>query len=539
MSLFFRFSKQVSKKAKDAVQPHVTKVGSGLTPTNAAPDELLGELFQDVQLRRIHDDGKTFVDLVPKTRLSKVLKLYEAQRQDPHFDLHAFVDQHFKEYIFQAEEAYTSDPKKKIEEHIDRLWTVLTRRTFRNRGSLMALPYPYIVPGGRFSEMFYWDTYFIMLGLARSGHYEEVEGMIKNYAYLIRKVGYIPTASRTYLLSRSQPPFFAMMIHLLAESQGKTVYIRYLPYLLAEHRFWMKGYKDLSSEKSATQRVVRMPNGITLNRYYDKKSTPRPESYKEDVEAAHEAKNRIASQVYRDLRAGAESGWDFSSRWFKDDKDISTIHTTDMVPVDLNCLLVELERTIAYTYDLLKQPILAKRFRQRAEARSAAIREYCWSPTDKFFFDYDIKTKKPSPHWTLAGAYPLYLKVASDDEAAAAAREIKRRFLKEGGLTTTTVKTGQQWDAPNGWAPLQWVTIQGLRNYGHHELADEIQHRWVNTVTESYKKHGKIVEKYDVFEPRAFAGGGEYELQDGFGWTNGVLLALLADKGSNKSQKGS
>lgn len=526
MALFFKFK----RKMKDVVQPHVTKVGSGLTPTSAAPDELLGELFQDVQLRRIHADGKTFVDLVPKTRLSKILKLYEAERQNPHFDLRAFVEKHFKEYIFQTEEAYKSDPNYAVEEHIDRLWSVLTRRTYRSRGSLMALPYPYIVPGGRFSEMFYWDTYFIMLGLATTGRYDEIDNMMKNYAYLIRKVGYIPTASRTYLLSRSQPPFFALMVRLLAEGQGKSVLVRYLPYLLAEHRFWMKGYKELSPDNPAYQRVVLMPSGAVLNRYYDKKSTPRPESYKEDVETAHEAKDRIASQVYRDLRAGAESGWDFSSRWLKDGKNLHTIHATDIVPVDLNCLLVELEQTIADAYQMLKQPILARRFRHKAEERAAAIREYCWSAKNKYFFDYDIKQKAHTPHWTLAGAFPLYLNVASEGEAQAAARELKRRFLKDGGFLTSLVDTGQQWDAPNGWAPLQWTTIQGLRNYGQHDLANEAKKRWVNNVTGLYEKHGKLVEKYNVVDPGVIAGGGEYELQDGFGWTNGVLLALLLER---------
>lgn len=526
MPLFFKFR----NKVKNVVQPHVTKVGSGLTPTGAAPDELLGELFQDVQLRRIHADGKTFVDLVPKTRLKKILKLYEQQRQNPSFDLHAFVEKHFKEYIFQAEEAYKSDPNYKIEEHVDRLWTVLTRRTYRNRGSLMALPYPYVVPGGRFSEQFYWDTYFIMLGLSVTGRYSEIEGMMKNYAYLIRKVGYIPTASRTYLLSRSQPPFFALMVRLLAEGEGKSVLVRYLPYLLAEYRFWMRGSKDLTPDNPVNQRVVLMPSGAILNRYYDKKSTPRPESYKEDVETAHAAKDRIASQVYRDLRAGAESGWDFSSRWFKDGKNLHTIHTTDIVPVDLNCLLVELEQTIADAYQFLRQPILARRFRKKAEERAAAIREYCWSSKAKFFFDYDFKEKKLSPRWTLAGVFPLYLNVASEAEVNAAAREIKRRFLKAGGVVATPNETGEQWDSPNGWAPLQWATIQGLRNYGQYELANEIKSRWIKTVTDHYNTHGKLVEKYNVVTPDAVAGGGEYQLQDGFGWTNAVLLALLLER---------
>ena len=368
----FNFKKPFSAFKK--LQPHLTKVSSGLLPPDASPDELLGELFQDVQLRRVHADGKTFVDLVPSARLKRVLKIYKAQRQRPDFDLKLFVQRYFQQYINQAEEAYEANPSNTPEEHINELWSVLQRSTYKQRGSLMALPYPYVVPGGRFSEQFYWDTYFIMLGLATAGRYDEIEGMMKNYAFLIRKVGYIPTASRTYLLSRSQPPFFAAMVRLLAEEKGKSSLVRYLPYMLKEYNFWMKGSKELSPDNPALHRVVLMPNGAILNRYFDKKRTPRPESYKEDVETAHAAKDRTASRVYLDLRAGAESGWDYSSRWFRDEKHIDTIHTTEIIPVDLNSLLYDLERTIADTYSYLHQSILAKRFRKRAERRAEAIR---------------------------------------------------------------------------------------------------------------------------------------------------------------------
>lgn len=521
MPSFFNF--------KNKIQPHVTKV-SGFVPTSAPPDEALGDLFQDVQLRRVHADGKTFVDLVPRIRIKKIAKLYEQQRQNPNFHLQDFVKKYFDEHTFQIESAYKSDPNYKIEEHVDHLWRVLRRQTPRNRGSLMALPYPYVVPGGRFSEQFYWDSYFIMLGLASSGRFSDIEGMMKNYAYLIRKIGFIPTASRTYFLSRSQPPFFALMVRLLVEGKGKTQLIQYLPYLLAEYRFWMKGAKELSAEQPAVKRVVRMPNGTILNRYFDNKSTPRPESYREDVEIATQASSRTASRLYRDLRAGAESGWDYSSRWFKDGKHLTSINTTEAVPVDLNCLLAELEHTIADAYTLLRQRLLAKRYRVKAEKRIAAIQEYCWSKRDHYFFDYDFVAGKRTGRWTLAGVFPLYLNVANENQAHAAAKMLREKFLKKGGLVTTLENTGQQWDWPNGWAPLQWAAIVGLRNYGEHELASEIKKRWIKTVRDGYLEQGKLVEKYNVVHPGKAGGGGEYALQDGFGWTNGVLLALLDER---------
>ncbi|MBL8160325.1 alpha,alpha-trehalase TreF [Candidatus Saccharibacteria bacterium] len=502
---------------------------TGLIPAEKAPDELLGELFSDVQLRRIHSDGKTFVDLVSERRLRQIAKSYRKAKLQPGFDLHKFVEEHFKGYTFDAG-SYQASADRPAKEHIEKLWPMLTRQTYRPRGSLMPLPYPYVVPGGRFLEQFYWDTYFIMIGLAAGGHYEMIDDMMKNYAYMIRKIGYIPTANRTYFLTRSQPPFFAQMVRLLAAAKGRRVYVQYLPYMLAEYRFWMKGIKDVRAGAHAVNRVVRMPDGSILNRYYDKKQTPRPESYKEDVETAMRAEGRTPSQVYLDLRAGAESGWDFSSRWFRDPQDISTIHTTDIIPVDLNSLLYGLEQTIATAYGILKQSLLARRFERKAAARAEALQRYCWNDARGYYYDYDFVAGQQTDAETLAGVFPLFFRMPSSSQAVRVADKLEADFLKPGGLATTLAHTPQQWDSPNGWAPLQYIAIAGLRNYGLNQLANEVKERWLDACNTVYNAESKFVEKYNVYEPHNLGGGGEYELQDGFGWTNGVYMALSLDK---------
>jgi alpha,alpha-trehalase len=298
--------------------------------------------------------------------------------------------------------------------------------------------------------------------------------------------------------------------------------------MLLEYRFWMKGKRTLARrEHKALARIAEMPNGIFLNRYYDNKATPRPESLREDVVTAQEATDRKSDRLYLHLRAGAESGWDFSSRWFTDPNDIRTIHTADIVPVDLNSLLYMLEETIAETYHLLRQPLLARKFQEAADQRRKGLLEYCWSHEEGFFVDYNFHHQRQTGRLTLAGVFPLYAKMATSKQAAAVAKRIEQDFLKNGGLVATLIETGQQWDAPNGWAPLHWVTIEGLRNYGHHHLADEIKKRWIETNLRVFREKGKMVEKYDVVTPGGVGGGGEYPLQDGFGWTNGVLAALL------------
>ncbi len=504
-----------------------------LIRTSKSPDEALGELFEEVQHNKIYDDGKTFVDLVPRTRMRTIQQEYKLARTDPNFDLREFVSRHFYEFApHKTKEEFVTNPHRTVSEHIHLLWDVLERRNRLNRGSLIALPHSYIVPGGRFSEQFYWDSYFIMLGLAADGRWKMIEGMVKNFAFMIRKFGYIPTANRTYFLSRSQPPFFSHMVRLLASNRGRTrTFAEYLPYMLKEYRFWMKGRIKLSkSEHKAISRVVQMPNGMYLNRYYDNKMTPRPESLTEDVTTASEIPDREADRLYLHLRAGAESGWDFSSRWFIDENDIRTIHTADIIPVDLNCLLYQHEATIAESYRQIKNPILAKKFQRLADRRAQAIQTYCWDDKAQFFVDYNFHHMQPTGQLSLAGIFPLYARIATKQQADAVVRRIEKDFLKQGGLISTLTDNGQQWDAPNGWAPLQWIAIEGLRNYGYHELANEIKHRWIRVNMKVFAEKHKLVEKYNLESGNGLGGGGEYPLQDGFGWTNGVLAALLAEK---------
>ena len=516
---------------EEQLKSALVSTAGALMLTKSSPDESFGDLFAAVQLRQVYDDGKTFIDLIPRGRIRQIKREYELEKNDPNFDLHEFVNRHFYAFEHTGKE-YHTDGRHSPRTHIGHLWEVLERRNRRDRGSLIAIPYPYVVPGGRFSEQFYWDSYFIMLGLAADGRWGMIKNMMGNYAYMIRKFGFIPTANRTYFLSRSQPPFFSHMVKLLARHQSRTLtLLEYLPYMLSEYRFWVKGRRTLSKEDGvvAMRRVVRLPDGAIVGRYYDNKVTPRPESLREDVETFDKAGHDNSEKMYLDLRAGAESGWDFSSRWFRDPQDISSIHTTDIVPVDLNCLLYHLESTIAETYQLMYQPLLARKFRRLAEKRMGAIHKYMWSDKEQFFVDYDFRTGKPTSALTLAGVFPLYTKVATPAQAKAVAARLEKDFLKKGGLTTTLVENGQQWDSPNGWAPLQWVAIQGLREYGYHALADKIKKAWVKTCVDTFEREGKMVEKYNVVEPGKLGGGGEYTLQDGFGWTNGVLAVLLEE----------
>ncbi len=499
------------------------------TKQHLSPDERFGQLFVAVQMAEVFPDGKTFVDCTPKFTTDSIMKAYEANKNQPEFHLRAFVLQHFDEPKKYAS-GFQSDTSKDVAAHINSLWEVLTRQPDQaNTGSLIPLPNPYIVPGGRFGEIYYWDSYFTMLGLQAAGKAAMIENMIDNFAYLLDTIGYIPNGNRTYFLGRSQPPFFASMVQVLATLKDNAVYKKYLPSLQKEYNFWMDGADQVNAQNTTHRRVVRLKDGAILNRYWDDQAKPRPESYREDVETAAKT-DRPKEEVYRHLRAGAESGWDFSSRWFADGKRLETIHTTEIIPVDLNALLYNLERTLEKAHQINGDNENANLFAQRATQRRDAVMQYCWNEHLGYFEDYDFVIDRKTSILSLAGVYPLFFQMAEPAQAQAAAKIIQQKFLKSGGVITTLDATGQQWDAPNGWAPLHWITIQGLRNYQQNDLADIIAQRWIDLNVKVYKNTGKMVEKYNVMDTSLEAGGGEYPVQDGFGWTNGVLLKLLSGK---------
>jgi alpha,alpha-trehalase len=484
-----------------------------------------GELFERVQMEQVFEDGKTFPDCTPKMAPEQIMERYEQMKAQPGFVLADFVREHFTIPTNEAV-AYKGDPNRPVKVHIDSLWQVLTREPDATGGTLLPLPNSYVVPGGRFREIYYWDSYFTMLGLRASGRRDMMRNMVQNFAHLINAYGFIPNGNRSYYLSRSQPPFFTQMVKLLAEEEGPAVLNEFLPAIEKEYAFWMKGAETMGTQTQAFSRVVKMPNGTLLNRYYDDWGTPRTESYREDVELA-ESSSRPHEELWRDLRAACESGWDFSSRWLTDENDLSTIRTTELIPVDLNSLLFDVELTLAGIYGLENRTEEQAKMARRALERQEAINLYCWNEKLNTYSDYDFVKEEPVNLYTAAMAYPLFFNLASQEMAERTEKQLRQKLLKRGGIATTRNKSGQQWDAPNGWPPLQWVAVQGLKNYRLDKTANKIAQRWVDNNLRVYNNQAKLVEKYNVYDIKLGAGGGEYPLQDGFGWTNGVLLALM------------
>lgn len=343
-----------------------------------------------------------------------------------------------------------------------------------------------------------------MLGFAAAGRGDLLRNMADNFAWLIDRYGHIPNGNRTYYLSRSQPPVFAMMVELF-EKNGVNEAQRYLRHLKSEYAFWMDGEGDLEPNQ-AFRHVVMLPDGSVLNRYWDDRDTPRDESYVEDVETARDS-SRPSSEVYRDLRAGAASGWDYTSRWLSEPGRLASIQTTSILPVDLNAFLYKLEMAIARLSAARGDRTTADHYQQRALKRQQAVDSYLWDRDNGWYRDYNWRDGELAT-FSAAAVTPVYVGMSSLHQASCTAKAVRERLLAPGGMLCSTEQTGEQWDSPNGWAPLQWMAVKGFSSYGDEALAEVIARRWLKTVSATYQQHHKMVEKYNVSGDDALLGAG-------------------------------
>lgn len=482
-------------------------------------------LFRDVQLAHLFEDSKTFVDLNRDRPFSELAALYLQERERARFDLKDFVSKHFSDPAGKSI-AFETDRNRDMFAHISAMWDILGRGpdTLNPYSSLIPLPNPYIVPGGRFKEIYYWDSYFTMIGLVADGRMDIAGNMVANFAHLIDSLGFIPNGTRDYYLTRSQPPFFTMMVDLMGE-RDSSIRGRYFSQIEKEYAYWMKGM-DFLEAGNAANRVVCLGEDRFLNRYWDSARTPRPESYREDVELAADMPEGQREALYANLRAAASSGWDFSSRWYAREGEFASTETSSLLPVDLNALMYFMEMQLAEGYSRQGEEASADLMRRRAAARKEFVNRMMWDQEAGFYRDFNFVSNSRCTELTLAGVYPLYFGMASQQQAGKVRDLLMQDFLKPGGLVCTLRITGQQWDAPNGWAPLQWMAVGGLLRYGYREEAREIMQRWLASNQRVYRHEGKMMEKYNVVDTTLLSGGGEYPTQDGFGWTNGVALGF-------------
>ena len=433
---------------------------------------------------------------------------------------------------------------------------------------LLYLPNPYVVPGGRFNEMYGWDSYFIVIGLEADNRAALAKGMVDNFLFEIEHYGAVLNANRTYYLTRSQPPFLTSMIRAVYENPASFAAT---PAGRSEAKAWLERAYTLAEKDYTTWTRAEHQAGTTgLTRYYDFASGPVPEqaddsTYYPDVirwleahpgqgeeflvkgsehpdaaeaerlketscdikasvvcERAWVAGYRLSHDFYQGDRAMRESGFDPGFRFGPFDGA-----TTHYAPVCLNSLLYRYEQDLSHFAHLLSKPEDAMRWEKGAKARSAAIHKYLWRAKDGVFADYDFVHGKSSSYAYISSLYPLWAGVATREEAKQVVDKLNL-FERPGGLSMSNFNSGLQWDEPFGWAPTNWVAVEGLQEMGFRDEARRIARNFDATIDAGFARDRTIREKFNVV-----SGNSNVEVQTGyksnqigFGWSNAVYLKM-------------
>ncbi|XP_033234086.1 uncharacterized protein [Drosophila pseudoobscura] len=523
-----------------------------------------GPLLDAVQRSNMFPDCKTFVDMKSKYPPERVLADYElfrnCRKNDGSFQfLQMFVEKHFLEKGTELEQWTPPDWKceppfinriadpdlRKFAVDLNGLWKVLGRRMKDEvkenpeKHSIVYVPNPVIVPGGRFIEFYYWDSLWIIRGLLLCGMHDTARGMIDNFLSIVRQYGFVPNGGRIYYYGRSQPP---MLIHMMKSYVDITMDEKYaiqsLPQLETEF--------DNFIEKHQVQ--VR---GRTMYHYKDCSTGPRPESYREDVASAADFLSEPEKERhYTQLKSACESGMDFSSRWFiaRDGTNRGTlkdIQTTSIVPVELNVILFRSAKILVEFNRKAGNTAKVEEYSDIACGLVKAVRDVLWNEEAGIWLDYDLLNNKPRPYFSASNFSPLWARayplVDTEKIARGVMKYIKTHKLDDypGGVPNTMNKeTGQQWDYPNVWPPMMFMIIDGLYNLGTPEartMSERWAHRWVKNNYEAYSQTGFMFEKYNCEKFGSGGGGGEYQNQTGFGWTNGIILEYLFRYGQELS----
>ncbi|XP_068570050.1 trehalase [Cebidichthys violaceus] len=516
-----------------------------------------GPILHQVQNAKLFDDDKYFVDMKLREAPDVVLSAFRNLSNEspnitvPPAKLQEFLSAYFEEPGTEFEswtppdwhdkpkflEGIADQDLRNWAEKIHFLWKSLGRKIcagVKDHPELYShiyTPHPVVVPGGRFRELYYWDSYWVINGLLLSEMTDTAHGMIQNFLYLVNRYGFVPNGGRIYYERRSQPPFLTLMVESYYQATKDKEFLRAaLPALEQEYRFWMHN-------RSVTVKV----NGAEhlLNRYHVQVGLPRPESYTDDLELAEGLTDAYKEQLWMDLKAGAESGWDFTSRWYMSGNgSLGETSTSQVLPTDLNALLCLNERTLASFHRILGDGDSAALYDQNAARRLEAIESVLWDAERGAWFDFNLMTHSKHFEFYPSNLAPVWAQCYSRPEMG----EKAVQYLKESGalqfpngVPTSLRESGQQWDYPNAWPPLQHMLIDGLSKLPSEDakqLAFDLAQRWIKTNWLAYMKYDAMFEKYDVNGDGKPGGGGEYEVQLGFGWTNGVALQLLDQYGA-------
>uniref|UniRef100_A0AAF5DE67 Trehalase n=1 Tax=Strongyloides stercoralis TaxID=6248 RepID=A0AAF5DE67_STRER len=530
-------------------------VGTSKVENDACEFQIYGKLMHSVMYHKLFNDSKTFVDKPlkynPNRTMADFLEQFpETVEKINREKLITFVNNYFYEEGHELENCTSLDdwsdkPEKLINIKDDTLrsWALKLNLIWKNlcrsvkddvnkdneKYSLIYVPNNFIIPGGRFREFYYWDTYWIIKGLLKSGMYKTAKGIIENFFYIIKKYSFIPNGGRIYYLKRSQP---ALLTSMVDEYYTATKDINFLfdamPILETELSFW---------EKRRTTNVTINGNNYVVFQYRADSNVPRPESYFQDVNTTKNIKGCDKKrEIWKSISSTAESGWDFSTRFLSNFSDFSSFQTTDIVEVDINAILCSIYGTISKLYSYIEYNDKSKEFEEKYNNFMKTFKYVFYNSKNYGWYDYNKKSQKHNFGYYPSNLSPLYWKCFGNEEEQNIPllyNKLKSEgvFSYRGGLPTSLYDSNQQWDLPNGWSPTNHMVIIGLSKTNNSFLQDEalkLAKRWILSNFRTFKKENAMFEKYNVVSEKiGHGGGGEYDVQEGFGWTNGVILDLL------------
>lgn len=537
-------------------------LGLELPPSCIKPVYCDSKLLHYVQVARLYQDSKTFVDLEMRDEPDSILAAFDSllnqTNDNPSRDqIQKFVDDHFdsigelEEWIptdFNKNPAFLNgvrdDNLRKMGQNINDIWPTLGRKVksvvfeHSERFSFIPVTNGFIIPGGRFKELYYWDTYWIIEGLLVSGMEDTVKGVIGNLIELVKKLGHVPNGSRWYYQERSQPPLLTAMMSLYIKATDDLEFLKKnVDVLEQELRYWLDTQLVTFNVGDAT---------YTLLRYYAPSKGPRPESYYEDYKDSRIFETQELQQsFYTEIKSAAESGWDFSTRWFinndgENKGNLSTINTSYLIPVDLNAIFANALDNMAHFQALLLNYRQSSHWAYLAKQWRYNIKEVFWNKEDGIWYDWDMKNNRHRKYFYPSNLAPLWMKVANKSFVNLNSKRILQ-WLKNsngidypGGVPASLIRSGEQWDFPNAWPPLVSIVVnalEALETKESLEVAFEIAQSWVRACYKGFNATNQLFEKYDVEIPGRIGGGGEYTVQTGFGWSNGVILEFLAKYG--------
>ncbi|KAI0109995.1 glycoside hydrolase family 37 protein [Daldinia grandis] len=596
--------------------------GSSFSPCDS-PLYCQGDILKQIELARPFSDSKTFVDLPTRAPLDEVLAAFDklAKPLSNNTELNDFLSTYFgqagTELAQVPRDQLDTNPvflddiddsvvKQFVQKVID-MWPDLTRTYVGASNctgcvdSFIPVNRTFVIAGGRFREPYYWDSFWILEGLLRTGgSFTQISrNIIENFLDFVEQFGFVPNGARLYYLNRSQPPLLTQMVKTYIDYTNDTSLLeRALPLLIKEHKFWIE---------NRTLAIMSGDETFHLAHYEVQNTEPRPESYREDYITANNRSYYAASGIiypeshplnesekaglYSNLATGAESGWDYNTRFISNPSDaakdvyfpLRSLNTNNIVAVDLNSILYANEMVISGYLNKSGDSTLAMEFEQLAKNRSEAMYALMWSNKYMSYFDYNLTSKAQDLYvpsdadaiptqeadapegdqvfFHIAQFYPFWLGAAPSqlrDNPLAVKLAFQRVSdlisEKAGGIAATNYLTGQQWDQPNVWPPLMYVLMKSLlktpATFGKEDpayletqdLSLRLAQRYLDSTFCTWRATGGstdetpkleglgpenvgiMFEKYADDSTNVAGGGGEYEVVEGFGWTNGVLI---------------